>query len=201
VINFTDQAREKILGFMKDTGDQENLAIRIGISGQGPDGFIYEFYLDLKGNAKPADIVEHNDGLIAIIDGKSAHLLDGATIDWKETVDGSGFDVDNPNPVPPPQPKPEPKLDTPVAKKVQKLIDERINPGVASHGGFVELIDVQGDTVYVRLGGGCQGCGMVNVTLKQGIEVIFKEEIPEIAHVVDTTDHAGGTNPYYQPAK
>jgi Fe/S biogenesis protein NfuA len=201
VIKFTDQAREKILGFMKDTGDEEGLAIRIAITGQSDTGFTYEFFLDLKENAKPADVVEHHDGLAAIIDGKSARLLDGVTIDWKETVDGSGFDVDNPNPVPPLQPKQEPKLDTPVAKKVQKLIDERVNPGVASHGGFVELIDVQGDTVYVRLGGGCQGCGMVNVTLKQGIEVIFKEEIPEITQVVDVTDHAGGTNPYYQPAK
>jgi len=201
MIRFTDQAREKILGFMKDAGDEESLAIRIAITGQGPEGFTYEFFLDLKENAKPADLVEHHEGLAAIIDGKSARLLDGVTVDWKETVDGSGFDVDNPNPVPPSQPKPEPKLDTPVAKKVQKLIDERINPEVASHGGFVELIDVQGDTVYVRLGGGCQGCGMVNVTLKQGIEVILKEEIPELIQVVDVTDHAGGTNPYYQPSK
>jgi len=201
VVKFTAQAREKILGFMKDTGDEEGLAIRIAITGQSSEGFTYEFFLDVKENARPTDVVEHHEGLTAIIDGKSARLLDGVTVDWKETVDGSGFDVDNPNPVPPPQPKPEPKLETPVAKKVQKLIDERINPEVASHGGFVELIDVQGDTVYVRLGGGCQGCGMVNVTLKQGIEVILKEEIPELSQVVDVTDHAGGTNPYYQSAK
>jgi Fe-S cluster biogenesis protein NfuA len=65
----------------------------------------------------------------------------------------------------------------------------------------VELLDVQGDTVFLRLGGGCQGCGMVDVTLKQGIEVIIKEELPEIARVIDQTDHAGGSNPYYQPSK
>jgi Fe/S biogenesis protein NfuA len=88
-----------------------------------------------------------------------------------------------------------------IKQKVQKILDEMINPAVAGHGGFVDLLDVRDDIVYVRLGGGCQGCGMVNVTLKQGIEATLKEEIPQIAGVMDQTDHAGGTNPFYQPAK
>jgi len=88
-----------------------------------------------------------------------------------------------------------------VKAKVQKILDEMINPAVAGHGGFVELLDVKDNQVYLMLGGGCQGCGMVNVTLKQGIEVALKEEIPQIAGVIDQTDHAGGTNPYYQPSK
>jgi Fe/S biogenesis protein NfuA len=199
LIKFTDKAREKILGYIKEAGDAESLGIRIAVTGQGPEGFRYEFFLDLEGSAKPHDVVERHEGLTAIIDGNSTKFLDGATIDWKETVEGSGFDVDNPNPPPPPPPKPEINLGSPVAKKVQKIIQEKINPGVASHGGYVELIDVQGDKAYVRLGGGCQGCGMVNVTLKQGIEVMIKEEVPEISQIIDTTDHAGGTNPYYEP--
>jgi Fe/S biogenesis protein NfuA len=80
-------------------------------------------------------------------------------------------------------------------------LDSQINPAVARHGGFVQLMDVKDKTVYVLLGGGCQGCGMVDVTLKQGIEVLIKEALPEIEQVVDTTDHAGGTNPFYEPAK
>ncbi len=88
-----------------------------------------------------------------------------------------------------------------IKAKVQKILDEMINPAVAGHGGFVELLDVKDNQVYLMLGGGCQGCGMVNVTLKQGIEVALKEEIPQIAGVIDQTDHAGGTNPYYQPSK
>ena len=110
----------------------------------------------------------------------------------------------DPNPVPevPLQPEtPQADLTTPIAQAVQKVIEAKINPGVASHGGFVELMDVQGDKAFIRLGGGCQGCGMVDVTLKQGIEVMIREEVPEIAHVIDTTDHAGGNNPYYQPSK
>jgi Fe/S biogenesis protein NfuA len=85
--------------------------------------------------------------------------------------------------------------------KVQDLIDTMINPAVAGHGGFVELIDVQDDRVYLQLGGGCQGCGMSDVTLKAGIERLIKDEIPEVGEVVDTTDHAAGSNPYYTPGK
>ena len=95
----------------------------------------------------------------------------------------------------------DPLEDKDVKEKVQKILDEMINPAIASHGGFVDLLDVKENLVYLRLGGGCQGCGMVNVTLKQGIEATLKEEIPQIAGVIDQTDHAGGTNPYYQPAK
>ncbi len=200
-IHFTDTAREKIREFMEGAGNAEDLAIRIHIAGQGPQGFTYEFFLDEKRNAKPTDILVHDDGLTAILDGATATHMDGATVDWRETVQGSGFDVNNPNPVPPAPEEKEPDLTSPVAKKVHEVIQTKINPGVASHGGYVELIDVDGDKAYVKLGGGCQGCGMVNVTLKQGIEVMIKESVPEISQIIDTTDHAGGTNPYYQPSK
>ena len=95
----------------------------------------------------------------------------------------------------------DPIDDKTIKEHVQKILDEMINPAVAGHGGFVDLLDVKDNLVYLRLGGGCQGCGMVNVTLKQGIEATLKEEIPQIAGVIDQTDHAGGNNPYYQPAK
>jgi len=72
---------------------------------------------------------------------------------------------------------------------------------VAAHGGLISLVDVQDDTVYIRLEGGCQGCGMADVTLKQGIEEQIKRTVPQIATVLDVTDHAGGANPYYQPSK
>jgi Fe/S biogenesis protein NfuA len=85
--------------------------------------------------------------------------------------------------------------------RVQELIDTMINPAVAGHGGVVELIDVQDNRVYLVMGGGCQGCGAADVTLKSGIERLIKEEIPEIAEVLDTTDHAAGNNPYYTPGK
>ena len=85
--------------------------------------------------------------------------------------------------------------------KVQELIDTMINPAVAGHGGYVELIDVQDNRVYLQIGGGCQGCGAADVTLKSGIERLIKDELPEVAEVLDTTDHAAGSNPYYTPGK
>ena len=84
-----------------------------------------------------------------------------------------------------------------VRTKVQQVLDEMINPGVASHGGFVELLDVKDDNVFIRMGGGCQGCGAADVTLKMGIERLIREQVPQVREIFDTTDHASGMNPYY----
>jgi Fe/S biogenesis protein NfuA len=85
--------------------------------------------------------------------------------------------------------------------KVLDVIDNMINPAIAGHGGFVELIDIQDNRVYLAMGGGCQGCGAAEVTVKSGIERLIKEEVPEVVEVLDTTDHASGTNPYYTAGK
>ena len=92
-------------------------------------------------------------------------------------------------------------MSTDLKSRVQELIDTMINPAVAGHGGFVELVDVQDNRVYLQMGGGCQGCGAVDITLKAGIERLIREELPEVAEVVDATDHASGANPYYTPGK
>ena len=92
-------------------------------------------------------------------------------------------------------------MSTELNTKVQELIDTMINPAVAGHGGFVELIDVQDSRVYLQMGGGCQGCGAADITLKAGIERLIKEELPEVTEVLDTTDHGSGANPYYTPGK
>jgi Fe-S cluster biogenesis protein NfuA len=88
-----------------------------------------------------------------------------------------------------------------IRRRVQEVFDRRINPAVASHGGVVQLIDVQGNTIFIQMGGGCQGCGMADVTLKQGIEVEIRSAVPEVGEILDTTDHAAGRNPYYTPSR
>ena len=85
--------------------------------------------------------------------------------------------------------------------KVQQVLDDMINPGVASHGGFVELLDVKDDNVFIRMGGGCQGCGAADVTLKMGIESLIREQVPQVREIFDSTDHASGQNPFYAPSK
>jgi Fe-S cluster biogenesis protein NfuA len=88
-----------------------------------------------------------------------------------------------------------------IRARVEHLLETQINPAVASHGGWVELLGVQANNVFLQLGGGCQGCGMADVTLKQGIETLLREEIPELGEVLDQTDHAAGRNPYYAQSK
>ena len=92
---------------------------------------------------------------------------------------------------------PKPGLDTEEGRAVQQVLDERISPAVAGHGGHVQLIDVRDRTAFLRFGGGCQGCHAVDVTLKQGVEIEIKSSVPSIVRVLDVTDHAAGTNPYY----
>jgi Fe-S cluster biogenesis protein NfuA len=84
-----------------------------------------------------------------------------------------------------------------VRTSVQKVLDEMINPAVASHGGFVNLVDVANNSVILEFSGGCHGCGMANVTLKYGVERAIREQVPGIGEILDTTDHASGHNPYY----
>ncbi len=94
-----------------------------------------------------------------------------------------------------------PEMNTPEALAVRRLLDEEVNPAIAGHGGNIALIDIEVPRVYIRLEGGCQGCGMADVTLKQGVAVAIRRAVPSITEVLDVTDHAGGTNPYYQPGK
>jgi Fe-S cluster biogenesis protein NfuA len=86
-------------------------------------------------------------------------------------------------------------------EQVAKVFDEQVNPMVARHGGHVELIDVQDAVVMLRMGGGCQGCGMADVTLRQGIEGMLAQSVPAVRGIVDITDHATGANPYFQASK
>ncbi len=87
-----------------------------------------------------------------------------------------------------------------LALRVQEHMNSELNPMVASHGGFIQVQGVKGETLYIHMGGGCQGCGMASVTLKQGVERVVLETFPEIKQVLDSTDHAAGTNPYYAAA-
>jgi Fe/S biogenesis protein NfuA len=191
MLTVTDTAKQQIVSIMESQGRQGD-GLRVGIVGRSSGGFRYTMNLVEEGQESPEDVVVDSGAFKVFIDPQSAPHLEGVTVDYIDNgIQGSGFKIDNPNPV----------WTDPLALRVQELIDERINPGVGAHGGHVELLDVKDNTVFVRLGGGCQGCGMVDVTLRQGIEALIREEIPEIQQVVDTTDHAAGNNPYYQPAK
>ncbi len=196
MITITDSAKKQLLAAL-DYDGKNAPALRITARGGGMIKPTYDLQVADASKRNLTDTLVDLGEFQVLVDENSKALVDGTVIDFLNTATGSGFHISNPN-LPPP---PEPDLDSPEAQTVQKLLDEHINPGVASHGGHVTLVDVRDDNVYVRLGGGCQGCGMANVTLKQGIETAIKEAVPSIKAVLDVTDHAGGANPYYQPSK
>jgi Fe/S biogenesis protein NfuA len=190
MLTITELAKNKIVALLEAQGRQGS-ALRVAIIGRGPGGFVYDLRFVENPRKAPDDVLVDAGAFQVFIDPASAPKLNGATLEFVEGVQQSGFRIDNPNPL----------WDDPKAKAVQEVIDTKINPSIAMHGGFVTLLDVKDDIAYVALGGGCHGCGMANATLKQGIEVIIREAIPEIRQVIDTTDHAGGANPYYQPSE
>lgn len=85
-----------------------------------------------------------------------------------------------------------------IRERVEAILERDINPSVASHGGFIELLDVRGTELYIHMGGGCQGCSQSQATLRLGVEQQIKQAVPEVSAIFDTTDHAAGSNPYFR---
>jgi Fe/S biogenesis protein NfuA len=189
VITLTDVAREKVRQLLEQES-RKDLALRLAIDGRGPGGFRYRLGFIPRADRQAEDAVVDAGGFEIVIDPGSAQHLRGTTIDYLETLQESGFKIDNPN---------SPWTD-PRARAVQAVIDQEINPAVGGHGGYVVLRDVKDDVAYIEMHGGCQGCGMADVTLRQGIELRIREAVPGIREVVDATDHAGGSSPYYRSA-
>lgn len=192
-IGFSDEARERIRTFIEDD-PVEGLAVRVSVQNASPIAPQYEMALIEMHERDDADLVVDGGGFPVVVDSESARILDGTQIGWVDSMQGSGFQFDNPNL----KPLGSEPLEGPLVERIKRVIDERINPGVASHGGRVRLVDVRDNIVYVQMGGGCQGCGMASVTLTQGIKQMIKEAAPEITDVRDVTDHDAGENPYYE---
>ncbi len=186
MLSITPKAREMLDSFAEQADDGE-LSLRVEIIGRGPKGFQYDLQFVTADGGSTDDLVVEVEGMKVRVAARSAQYLDGSTLDFKETLMGGGFAFDNPNPL---------WVDE-LSKKVAEIINNEVNPAVASHGGVVELVGVDENKAIIAFGGGCQGCGMADVTLKQGVEVMIKEKVPEISEVIDSTDHAAGTNPFY----
>ncbi len=189
-ITIEDNAKEKIASMLQEESKSMS-ALRIRITGRSAQGYQHALSLVDPGHEKPEDLEVTSGELRILLDPKTAKNIEGARIEFVDDMYGGGFKVNNPN---------LPSWGHPLEQQVQELIDTQINPSLASHGGYLELLELKEDKVFVHFGGGCQGCGMASVTLKQGVEKAILETIPEIKHVIDTTNHAEGDNPYYRPA-
>lgn len=198
MLELTPVAREKIRSALERASPpRDHLRIE---ARPGGSGFEYRLAAMAGDELREDDVVMDEDGFRIALDADSAAWLRGARLDYRESLLESGFRFENPNS--PPSPTipsgARPDLTGTTAERIRRLLDSEINPAVAAHGGRVELARVEGGVVYLSFGGGCHGCGLVDVTLKQGIESRLKELLPEIEQVVDTTDHAAGTNPFYR---
>jgi Fe/S biogenesis protein NfuA len=200
LLTITDQARVRVLEVRAGETDPDALALWIEVTGVAGTAFTYDMYFRRVDEAGELDVVQHGDDLSVVVPGEHVDKIRGSTLD----LSGGGMVLQNPNAPTVDAPyadAPDLDLDDPVVAKVVEVLAVQINPQIAAHGGFAELVAVDGSIAYLRMGGGCQGCGMAAVTLSQGIEVAILDSVPDITEVVDVTDHAGGTNPYYQAAK
>jgi Fe/S biogenesis protein NfuA len=206
VLTVTPAARATVLEVLANESEPETLALWLEISGVTDGAYAYDMYFQARSDASGGDVVHEDDELPVVIPQDSIERLQGATLDFVTDADGEGgLVVVNPNTPPAPGlgadvTGPPVDLSDPLAQRVVSVLDEQVNPSIAAHGGRADLVAVEDASVYLRLSGGCQGCGMAKATLSQGIEVILREAIPEIVNIVDVTDHADGANPYYEPA-
>lgn len=218
VLEVTEEAVSQVESFRSETPEPDAQAMWVEITGEADGQYVSSVYLRARADAGPGDAVQQAGSLPVVVPADSIDKLRGATVDWVDADEQTGLLVRNPNEPPkaptmlpmmpagaPQSPSiaapPSGTLSGEVAEQVSQVLAEQINPAIAAHGGRAELVAVEEGSAYLRLGGGCQGCGMASVTLTQGIEVAIREAVPEIERVVDVTDHAAGTNPYFEPAK
>ncbi len=197
MIELTETAKEQITAALEQ--QEGKTILRVEAQTNGTSEFAYGMKLISEEEVTEEDtLVDHGTLKIAIAPN-SQEYLKGATIDYEDKIVKSGFKFINPNKPEVPQLGAGPRADLtgPVAERIQRLFDTELNPAVASHGGEIHFHGIEDNKVYLSFGGGCHGCGMVDVTLKQGVEQRIRELIPEVEEIIDTTDHATGENPFY----
>ncbi len=205
VVSITDEARAVVLEALSGEPEPESLALWLEVRGVQAGNFVYDLYFQALRDAGEEDAVFLDEGLAVVVPEPSVARLRGARLEFSEDG-GGGLVLVNPNHPSPEEAAPgvPPEvlaagLEGELARRVMGVLDDVINPSIASHGGRADLVafDAEGGVAYLRLSGGCQGCAMSRMTLTQGIEVALKDEVPQVTAVVDVTDHGGGENPYY----
>jgi Fe/S biogenesis protein NfuA len=196
VLTVTESARSKILELLAAEDEPETLGLRVAITGTSGTDYLYDLSFESVAEAEADDVVYAQDTLTVMVPADSTEALQGATLDLPAHVDQGGLVIRNPN-------RPDPlagvslELSGSIAEQVTQLLEQQVNPALASHGGYATLVGVEEGRVFVTMGGGCQGCAVSAMTLRDGIARSIKEAIPEVAEVIDTTDHESGENPYY----
>ncbi|HEX4245634.1 MAG TPA: NifU family protein [Acidimicrobiales bacterium] len=203
----TPEARATVITALSKEKGHGRLALWLEVTGAADGAYRYDMYFRLLHDGRPGDVIQHDDDLPVVIPRESIDRVHGATLDVRADGDGrDGLVVINPNtPSTPAKSSASTEeapvdLTSPLARQVAAVLESEVNPSIAEHGGRADLVTMDGPDVHLRLSGGCQGCGMAKATLTEGIEGILRKAVPGIGAVVDVTNHAEGSNPFYQSA-
>ncbi len=205
ILTLTDEARNVVLDALANEAQSEGLALFVEVTGTRGGGYAYDLYFSDRADA-PTDATIGRDGDVTIvIPSPSVERLRGSRLEFASDG-GGGLVLVNPNVPSPEEANPGVPadilalgIDGPMALFAVDVLEQSVNPSIASHGGRADLValDEEKKVAYVKLSGGCQGCAMSRMTLSQGIETALREAIPELEGVIDVTDHASGVNPFY----
>ena len=204
MLTFTDRARDVVHSFLEQSdGDFE--ALRITTQPGSPVAPRFELTLVAKDEQADDEREVDGGGFPVLVKESDVERLQGATVDYVDRVNESGFEVrvassgapaDRSGDAPADRATKEPEGE--LADRVRTVLNTQINPAIASHGGMISLVELDGTEVFVEMSGGCQGCALSRMTLSQGVERMLKQSLPEITAVHDVTDHSSGANPYFQ---
>ena len=196
-LEVTDAALAKVLEVRSEEENPEETGLRVTITGANGPEFSYDLSFEDISSAEQDDHIYKVDDLVVIIPKENLEDLSGATHDLPSNPMQGGLVIRNPN-----RPKmlegEDIELSGTPGEKLQQLLDQHINPSLAAHGGYAELVKMEETVAHILMGGGCQGCAMSAATLRQGIEVMIAEAIPEITEIIDVTDHEAGENPFFE---
>ncbi len=192
MVTITESAQDYLQELLKKQ-NVEGIAVRIFILDAGTPRAETCISFCRPGEEKEDDEVNQYEGFRAFIDKPSIPFLEDAVVDFAKDSMGGQLTIKAPN-----SRLPKISDDSSLEDRINYVLYNEVNPGLAAHGGMVTLEEIYEDTVAVlRFGGGCQGCGMVDVTLKDGVEKTLLEQIPQLKEVRDVTDHSNRENAYY----
>ncbi|MDE2980886.1 MAG: NifU family protein [Gemmatimonadota bacterium] len=193
-LTFTDKARDMVVSFM-DMEEDGLQALRIAVDGS-PFAPNYELTLVDAEQRAATDVEVDAGSFTVLVDEASVERLNGAKVDFVEKIQESGFQI-TPDPNATKAAMDDAGPSGELADRVSQVLDTEINPAIAAHGGVINLVDVQGTEIFIEMAGGCQGCAMSRMTLRQGVERMVSQSVPEVTAIHDVTDHASGENPYF----
>jgi Fe/S biogenesis protein NfuA len=205
LVTLTPEAHKIVREAINQEPEPTTLALWLEVRGVTAGAFVYDLFFQAISDAADEDEVHSVDDLVVVVPAASVDRLRGAKLEWSEDG-GGGLVLVNPNTptIEEASPGVPPEvlalgITSPLAQRIISVLEQSVNPSIASHGGRADLIGLNPDdgAAYLRLSGGCQGCAMSQMTLKQGIETTLLEEVPELTKVIDVTDHGGGENPFY----